>query len=242
MTITDIDIYNGQIQDLPVNKLLISTINAYSYLVAQKDKEFADALIHSDILLPDGVSMVFASWFLRGLKIKKIAGADLFLYEMDRLNKTEGKCFFLGSKEDTLRLIVNRLNREFPQVRVQTYSPPFKSMFSPEENRFMIDAVNSFMPDVLMIGMTAPKQEKWAYKHSEELQVGHICSIGAVFDFYAGTVKRAPEWMIMLGLEWLYRLIVEPRRMWRRYLIGNPKFMWVILMEKIHLRGSTSGD
>jgi N-acetylglucosaminyldiphosphoundecaprenol N-acetyl-beta-D-mannosaminyltransferase len=242
MTITEIDIYNGHIQDLPVNKLLISTINAHSYLVAQKDKEFADALIHSDILLPDGVSMVFASWFLQGRKIKKIAGADLFLYEMDRLNKTEGKCFFLGSTENTLKLIVNRLNREFPQVRVQTYSPPFKNIFSPEENRLMIDAVNSFQPDVLMIGMTAPKQEKWAYKHSDMLQVGHICSIGAVFDFYAGTVKRAPKWMIMLGLEWLYRLLVEPRRMWRRYLIGNPKFMWVILMEKIHLRGSRAGD
>jgi N-acetylglucosaminyldiphosphoundecaprenol N-acetyl-beta-D-mannosaminyltransferase len=242
MTITDVDIYNGHIQDLPVNKLLINTINAYSYLLAQKDREFADALIHSDILLPDGVSMVFASWFLRGLKIKKIAGADLFLYEMNRLNKIEGKCFFLGSKEGTLRLIVNRLNREFPKVRVQTYSPPFKNMFSFEENKLMIDAINSFQPDVLMIGMTAPKQEKWAYEHSDKLQVGHICSIGAVFDFYAGTIKRAPEWMIMLGMEWLYRLIVEPRRMWRRYLIGNPKFMWVILMEKIHNRGSTSGD
>jgi N-acetylglucosaminyldiphosphoundecaprenol N-acetyl-beta-D-mannosaminyltransferase len=234
MTISDIKIFDGQLQTLPVKKLLISTVNAHSYLIAQKDKEFANALMHSDVLLPDGVSMVFASMFLKGRKIKKIAGADLFHYEMIRLNEIEGKCFFLGSREDTLRLIVRRLSGEFPRVKVQTCSPPFKNEFSTEEDRSMIDAVNSFRPDVLMVGMTAPKQEKWAYKHLAKLQAGHICSIGAVFDFYAGTVKRAPKWMIKLGLEWLFRLLMEPRRMWKRYLIGNPKFMWVMLKEKIN--------
>ena len=97
----------------------------------------------------------------------------------------------------------------------------------------MIDAVNRVEPDVLFIGMTAPKQEKWAFKYYQMLNAGHICCIGAVFDFYAGTVKRAPEWMISLGMEWFYRLIREPRRMWRRYLIGNIKFIGYILREKL---------
>jgi N-acetylglucosaminyldiphosphoundecaprenol N-acetyl-beta-D-mannosaminyltransferase len=96
----------------------------------------------------------------------------------------------------------------------------------------MIDAVNAVEPEVLFVGMTAPKQEKWAHQHYDQLQVGHVCCIGAVFDFYAGTVKRAPNWMIRIGMEWFYRLIKEPRRMWRRYLIGNVKFIRYILIEK----------
>jgi len=96
----------------------------------------------------------------------------------------------------------------------------------------MIKAVNDFKPDVLFVGMTAPKQEKWAYAHFDELAVGHVCCIGAVFDFYAGTVNRAPKWMISIGMEWLYRLISEPGRMWKRYLIGNTKFIWAVFREK----------
>ena len=80
--------------------------------------------------------------------------------------------------------------------------------------------------------MTAPKQEKWAYEHLSDLDARHICCIGAVFDFYAGTVSRAPGWMIAMGLEWFYRLIKEPSRMWRRYLIGNSKFIWLVIKEK----------
>ena len=97
----------------------------------------------------------------------------------------------------------------------------------------MIRKVNDFNPDVLFIGMTAPKQEKWAYQHFNELEAGHICCIGAVFDFYAGNIERAPGWMIDSGLEWLFRLLKEPRRMWRRYLIGNSKFIWLIIKEKL---------
>jgi N-acetylglucosaminyldiphosphoundecaprenol N-acetyl-beta-D-mannosaminyltransferase len=97
----------------------------------------------------------------------------------------------------------------------------------------MIDIVNEVNPDVLFVGMTAPKQEKWAYQHFGELLAGHVCCIGAVFDFYAGTVKRAPNWMILIGMEWSYRLIKEPRRMWRRYLIGNALFIGNILKEKM---------
>ena len=102
----------------------------------------------------------------------------------------------------------------------------------------MIDAVNAIQPDLLWIGMTAPKQEKWAYKHINALNVkGHIGTIGAVFDFYAGTMERAPIWWQRNGLEWFYRLIKEPRRMWRRYLIGNVKFVGAVLKEWVMIRG-----
>ena len=154
------------------------------------------------------------------------------VYEMQRLDAIGGKCFFLGSSESTLQRIKNRAAKEYPNVKIYTYSPPFKSEFSEMENKVMIDTVNAVQPDTLFVGMTAPKQEKWAHHNYDELRVGHVCCIGAVFDFYAGTVKRAPHWMIKMGLEWFYRLISEPRRMWRRYILGNALFIRHILAEK----------
>lgn len=231
--IRDFDIYNKSLDELPEGKILINTINAHSYNVSCVDNEFRKVLQGSDILLPDGVSIVLAKRFLNGDKILKIAGADLFDYEMQRINRRGGRVFFLGSSELVLTRIKEKAKIEFPQVTLHTYSPPFKGKFNADDNQAMVNAINESNPDVLFIGMTAPKQELWAYGHKNELKVGHICCIGAVFDFYAGTIKRAPQWMIYLGLEWFYRLIKEPKRMWRRYLIGNVKFFKFIVFEKL---------
>jgi len=217
------------------SKVLINTINAHSYNVTQTDAVYEEALMNSDVLIPDGISVVWAVNWLICLQLKKIAGADLFYYEMELLQKTDGKCFFLGSTETNLKKIKERASQEYPNVAVQTYSPPYKPEFSEEDNIAIREVVNAFQPDVLFIGMTAPKQEKWAYQHFKQLQVGHVCCIGAVFDFYAGTVSRAPRWMIKIGLEWFYRLIKEPRRMWRRYLVGNTKFIWAVIKEKYRM-------
>jgi len=224
-------IYSESLSLLPNKKLLINTINAHSYNVAQNDKIFADVLKKSDILLPDGVSIVWAYKLLQKKNIKRIAGADLFDFEMNQLNSSTGKCFFLGSNPKTLEKIEQRAKREFPNIQISTFSPPYKDEFTDAENKHMISFVNSFQPDVLFIGMTAPKQEKWAFSHFDELEAKHICSIGAVFDFYAGNIKRAPYWMQRIGLEWFYRLISEPKRMWKRYLIGNVIFLFNILKE-----------
>jgi N-acetylglucosaminyldiphosphoundecaprenol N-acetyl-beta-D-mannosaminyltransferase len=229
------NLYISQLSDLGNGKTLINTINAHSHNLTFRDSYFQEALINSDVLIPDGISIVYATRWLNGKKIKKIAGADLFFYELDRLEKMHGKCFFLGSSVMTLEKIKERISKEFPNIEVQTFSPPFKKEFNAEENSIMLKAINAFKPDALMVGMTAPKQEKWAYKHYNQLEVGHICCIGAVFDFYAGTVKRAPKWMIKLGMEWFYRLIKEPGRMWQRYLIGNMIFIGHIIREKLKL-------
>jgi N-acetylglucosaminyldiphosphoundecaprenol N-acetyl-beta-D-mannosaminyltransferase len=110
--------------------------------------------------------------------------------------------------------------------------------FTPADNQIMVDKINEFKPDVLFIGMTAPKQEKWAANNLSDINVKHICCIGAVFDFYAGTVKSAPELVIAIGMEWFFRLIEEPRRMWRRYILGNPEFIWLIIKEKYFNKSS----
>lgn len=261
---------------IPRGKFLINTINAHSYNTAQKDALFAEALQNGDYLIPDGSSIVKACRWLKAESRPKerIAGWDLFVYEMDRLNeecrmkneelvnsvrRQEGEpikteetleteelgtaaansslkktVMFVGSSEDVLAKIRQEASYIYHNIEVVTYSPPYKSVFSADDNRAIISAINSAKPDLLWIGMTAPKQEKWAYEHWAELAIDcHVGTIGAVFDFFAGTARRAPLWWQRHSLEWLYRLIIEPRRMWRRYLIGNGLFLWNILKEEV---------
>lgn len=238
MKLKDLDILTSraELAKLPEGKLLINTINAFSYDNARKDVLFSEALQKGDVLIPDGISIVKACRFLNAKSQPKerIAGWDLFVYEMEKLNRVGGKVMFLGSSDAVLNLIRHRVAEKYPKIEVDTYSPPYKPEFSDEDNAAMISAINHSNPDLLWIGMTAPKQEKWAYTHLDRLDVHcHIGTIGAVFDFFAGTVKRAPERWQRVGLEWLYRLLSEPRRMWRRYFIGNAKFIYYIMVEKI---------
>ncbi len=228
-------LFNDTLENIEHSKMLITTLNAHSFNTVHKDEEFKTALINSNVLLPDGIGVVWAMKMLTGQKLKKIAGDDLFHYQMNRLNKSKGRCFFLGSTDETLQKISDKANIDYPNVEVFNYSPPFKSIFSEEDNRIMVEKINLIAPDILFVGMTAPKQEKWAFQHFHKLNTCHVCCIGAVFDFYAETSKRAPKWMINWGLEWFYRLISNPKRMWRRYLIGNTKFIAKILKEKFLL-------
>lgn len=149
------------------------------------------------------------------------------------LRSPQRTVMFMGSSQKVLDLIVKRAAEVYPHLKVVTYSPPYKPEFSDEDNKAIIDAINAVNPDLLWIGMTAPKQEKWTYSHWNELNIHcHVGTIGAVFDFFAGTVERAPIWWQRHGLEWLYRLLKEPKRMWRRYIIGNTLFLWNMLKEK----------
>lgn len=143
------------------------------------------------------------------------------------------KVMFMGSSEKVLGLIREKAKVVYPHLEVVTYSPPYKPEFTEEDNAAIIKAINDANPDLLWIGMTAPKQEKWAYSHWDELDIHcHCGTIGAVFDFFAGTAKRAPKWWQEHSLEWLYRLIIEPKRMWRRYIIGNALFLWNVWKER----------
>lgn len=241
LKLKDINILGSreELRRLPEGKLLINTINAHSYNTAQKDVVFAEALTNGDVLIPDGASIVKACRWIKAKSQPKerIAGWDLFVHEMERVNKeNEGakkKVMFLGSSNNVLALIKARAEKDYPNIEVITFSPPYKPVFSDEDNRMMIEAINNTKPDLLWIGMTAPKQEKWAYEHWNELNINcHVGTIGAVFDFYAGTMQRAPIWWQEHSLEWLYRLLKEPKRMWRRYLIGNILFLWNIFTKE----------
>jgi N-acetylglucosaminyldiphosphoundecaprenol N-acetyl-beta-D-mannosaminyltransferase len=231
--LSDYSILSSDLSKIDFNsKCVINTVNQYSFILAENDQEFKSALSHSDVLLPDGVGIVAAVKLLTGNIIKKIAGADMHQHLLTKLNTEGGKCFYLGSTDATLSLIKKKINLEYPNIKVETYSPPFKPAFLQEDNDKIIAAVNSFKPDVLFVGMTAPKQEKWTYQFQSQLDVPTICSIGAVFDFYAGTVSRPSIFWQNLGLEWFVRLLKEPRRMFKRYVYYGPVFVLLILKRK----------
>ena len=224
---------------IPEGKVLINTVNAHSFVTAQKDAAFSEALLSGDYLIPDGISIVKACRWLKAPEAprEKIAGADLFAFEMERLNEKGGKCFFMGSSEAVLARIREKAAEVYPNIRVETYSPPYKPEFSEEDTQAILDAIEAADPDLLWIGMTAPKQEKWTYKNWERLPIRcHCGTIGAVFDFFAGTVNRAPKWWLGRNLEWLYRLIREPGRMWKRNFVSTPRFLALTLKEKLGLR------
>ena len=223
------------LNEIPEGKVLINTINAHSYNTAQKDALFAEALAKGDYLIPDGASIVKACRWVgaESRPTERVAGWDLFEFEMGKADKSGGKVMFMGSSDRVLALIREKAATVYPNVEVVTYSPPYKPEFSDGDNAAIIEAVNAADPDLLWIGMTAPKQEKWTYSHWLELDIHcHVGTIGAVFDFFAGTARRAPVWWQRHSLEWLYRLVKEPRRMWRRYVIGNPLFLWNIWKER----------
>jgi N-acetylglucosaminyldiphosphoundecaprenol N-acetyl-beta-D-mannosaminyltransferase len=214
---------------------VLACANPHSLVQARRDPAFARALQHADMLVPDGVGIVLASRILGGAIRNRITGSDVFLQLSRRMNTHGGmSCFFLGSTEKNLGRIQRKFASEFPRVALAgTFSPPFKPVFDEADNRHMIEAVNDARPDVLWVGMTAPKQEKWIHQHRDMLQVKLIAAVGAVFDFYVGTVKRSPPWFLDHGLEWLPRLIQEPTRLWRRNFISTPLFLAMIVKDRI---------
>ena len=166
---------------------------------------------------------------------ERVAGFEYF-YETSRRANAEGgvRYFFLGSTQQVLDLIAERLAREFPNIELAgTWSPPYKPEFSAEDNAAMHAAIQAARPDIVWVGMTAPKQEKWIHLNAVAGGAPLYAAIGAVFDFYAGTVKRSPAWAGRLGLEWLPRLLREPRRLWRRNFVSTPLFLGRILRQAL---------
>ena len=224
----------------PPKPMVIACANPHSIINTMKLNDFFQALNNFDLILPDGAGIVLASKILGGSIKKRISGPDFFI-EFTKILNSRGGCsyFFLGSTEETLCRIKERMAREFPNIEVVgTYSPPFtKELYFPEEeNEKMVEAVNDIKPDILWVGLTAPKQELWIHKNLHRLNVRVIGAIGAAFDFFAGTKKRSPKIFRKLGLEWLPRLIMEPKRMWRRNFVSTPLFIYYVFKERFRRR------
>ncbi len=217
----------------PNEKQIINTLNPHSYITAKNDSIFEEALRASNTLIADGSGVVIAAKQINGVVINKIAGADLHQHLLGLLNDRGGSVFYMGSAKKTLNKINERISKEYPNIRVGSYSPPFKPEFSDDDNTVIINKINLFNPDVLFVGMTAPKQEKWLHAHKESLNFQIGSSIGAVFDFYAGTVQRSSQFWVDLHLEWLPRLLKEPKRLWKRNFVSTPLFLVDMILHKI---------
>jgi len=214
---------------------VVACANPHSLVVAEDDAAFRDALMGADLLLPDGSGIVLASR-LRGGRIReRVTGSDLFLGLSGRLaaRTPPVRYFFLGSTPETLDAITRRMAERFPGITVAgCLSPPFRDVFSAEDEDAMVAAVNAAGPDVVWVGMTAPKQEKLIAALADRLDARVVAAVGAVFDFFSGQVTRShPAWQ-RLGLEWLPRLLRQPRRLWRRTLVSAPRFLWLAARER----------
>ncbi len=213
-----------------MDQSVFACANPHSLVVAQRDMEFQSALQNANLLVVDGVG---ASLMARAVGVHlgpRITGSDYFHGVLNALQRRgNGRVFFFGSSEHVLQRIAKRFVAEFPSVTLcGMMSPPFGE-WTEMENHRMVKSINDARPDVLWVGMTAPKQEKWVEANRRKLNVPVIGSVGAVFDFYAGTYPRAPKWICDSGLEWAYRFIREPRRMWRRNFLSAPTFIWLVL-------------
>jgi N-acetylglucosaminyldiphosphoundecaprenol N-acetyl-beta-D-mannosaminyltransferase len=213
----------------------LACFNPHSYAMTLKDEMFSRALKAADWLVPDGAGVVLASRLLGDAIQDRVTGSDVFADLHKRLNAAGGmSVFFLGATEETLALIRKRMALDYPNINVTgTYSPPFKEVYSFAELDEMIKAVNTAAPDVLWVGMSAPKQEKWIYLNKDKLAVKFIGAVGAVFDFYSGNIRRDKDsWFVNHGLEWLPRLIQEPRRLWQRMFVSAPVFVWHVVKQR----------
>ncbi len=220
------------------HKKVFVCANPHSLVLAKDDAQFQQAIHSADLVTADGAGIILASKILGGEIRERVTGSDIFRALSEELNRTGGRSyFFLGSTEKTLTAIQKKMAEEYPDiVFAGSYSPPYKPEFSEEDSRKMIAAVNKVKPDVLWVGMTAPKQEKWIYQHRNELNVKFMGAIGAVFDFYVGNVKRSHPVFQKMGLEWLPRLLQEPRRLFRRNFISSPLFLLMIFTQRLRLR------
>ena len=210
--------------------LTVICANLHSLVTAASDETFAAALQGASFVTADGAPLVLAGRALGEPVGPRVTGWDLYIATMTVLDREGGGAFFLGSTPAVLERIRERVSRDFPRVRVALHSPPFGEL-TPDDDQAIVDRVNGFRPCVVWVGMSAPRQEKWAARVAPRLDTNAVAGIGAVFDFYAGTVPRAPVIMQRAGFEWLYRLVREPRRLWRRYLVSGPIFASLVVAE-----------
>lgn len=215
---------------------LIGLCNAYTAVLAQRDERLREFYARAALNLPDGMPVVWASRLYGRPIPERVSGPD-FLEAFARAAAVKGyRFFFLGAGPGVAEAMARELVRDCPGLVVAgTHTPPFGT-FTEADNARMVEAVNAARADVLWVGMTAPKQERWLLEMAPRLRVGLGVGVGAAFDFFARRVRRAPRWVRACGLEWAFRLAMEPRRLWRRYLYGNTGFCLGVVGE--YLRGA----
>jgi N-acetylglucosaminyldiphosphoundecaprenol N-acetyl-beta-D-mannosaminyltransferase len=199
----------------------------------RRDREFARYYDQDALCLADGVPIMWAAKFLGTPLKEKISGSDLVPKVCELANRKGYKIFFMGGRPGAADAAKAKLQETLKDIQiVGTYSPPFGFERDAAELQKIADMIKAAKPDILFVGLGAPKQELWIKRYHQEVGVPVSMGVGVTFEFIAGIVKRAPRWMQKVGLEWFWRLCMEPGRLWRRYLIDDTQFFGIILQQK----------
>lgn len=203
----------------------VCVTNVHSVMESRVDPDLRQIQNASGLSTPDGVPMVWAARWAGAHHVERVAGPDLMLEVCERSTERGWSSYFYGGREGVPELLADRLSSRFPGLKVAgTHSPPFRPL-TEEEHRREISDINDADPDILWVGLGAPKQERWMASVMGEVKARVLIGVGAAFDMHAGLLPRAPMWMQQSGLEWAYRIYQEPRRLWKRYLTTNPRFL-----------------
>ena len=212
----------------------IAVTGMHGVMEAQRDASFADALRDADLVVPDGMPLV---WLGRreGFDLaRRVYGPELMLRFWQETSDRGYRHFFYGGGPGIADMLAERFAREFPGHEIAgTFSPPYRPLL-PEEDMNIVRVIRTAKPDVVWVGLGTPKQELWMRAHRDLLGPAVLLGVGAAFDFHTGQTRNAPSWMGEHGLEWLYRLSQEPRRLWRRYLIQGSKFAAMVAVNLIN--------
>ena len=215
-------------------KCYVCLINVYSSVLFYENEEFRNAILAADFLIADGLPLIWVSC-MKGQKIGRIRGTDLMLTLCQLSHKHLFSHYFYGGEPGIPEKVEAELKKKFPWLNVVgRFSPPFRPL-TQYEDEAIVTSINSSKPDILWVALGNPKQEIWMLENRKKLDVPMIIGVGAAFDFLSGNVKQAPKWIQSVGLEWFFRLIQEPRRLWKRYIWYNTKFLALLLLDFLRL-------
>lgn len=214
----------------------VCVTGVHGVMESQADERLRQIHNEAGLVTPDGMPLVWLSRIAGFSFVERVYGPDLMLALCDYSQQYGYKHFFYGGASGVPELLITRLQQQFPRLHVAgSYSPPFRPL-SDHEDEAIVEMINNSGAHIVWVGLSTPKQEYWMANHVHRLNANALIGVGAAFDFHSGRKPQAPRWMQRSGLEWLFRLSTEPRRLWKRYLINNPKFLWLILGELIRNR------
>jgi len=215
-------------------KAIITYVNVHAINIAYEIGWFRNFINHSQVVFCDGFGVKWAAYFLSGKKLHRFTPPDWFGVLADECARQGFSMFFLGTRQEVIERAAATLKGKYPELRiVGTQHGFFEKTLMSTENQEVLARINALRPDILVVGFGMPVQEKWILENWNELNTHVVFPVGAFFDYLAGEVIRAPRWMTDNGLEWLGRLIIEPGRVWKRYVIGNPLFLWRVFVHHV---------
>jgi N-acetylglucosaminyldiphosphoundecaprenol N-acetyl-beta-D-mannosaminyltransferase len=213
----------------------VCAANVHMIMEAYDSEDFRNIINKADIVTPDGIPLVLMLRLLGLNGQKRVYGPTFMKYVCESSAQSGISVGFYGGTSETLKALVRNLTNQIPNLKISyAYSPAFRALTF-EEDESIVKEINSSGTKILFVGLGCPKQERWMFAHRDSVKAVMI-GVGAGFDFFAETKKQAPKCMMRIGLEWLFRLFTEPKRLWRRYLYHNPRFLCLAAMQLLHLK------